>query len=171
MAGSVNKAILVGNVGKDPEMRTTQAGKQIANFTLATSESWTDKASGERKERTEWHRVVVFNDGLTSVVDRYVKKGSKVYVEGALRTRKWTDQAGVEKYTTEICLEAFGGTLTLLSSPEGARTGSAASSSAAPADGSWGGRKADRGAVKQTQASRDDARYGDGGDLDDETPF
>ncbi len=114
MAGSVNKVILVGNVGKDPEIRRTQDGRPIANLSLATSESWRDKNSGERKEKTEWHRVVVFNEGLCKVVEQYVKKGSKLYVEGALQTRKWTDQAGVEKYSTEIVLQGFNSVLTML---------------------------------------------------------
>ena len=116
MAGSVNKVILVGNIGRDPEVRHTQDGKQIVNLSLATSESWKDRNSGERKERTEWHRVVIFNDGLGKVAAQYVKKGSKVYIEGALQTRKWTDKDGAEKYTTEIVLSAFRGELQLLDS-------------------------------------------------------
>jgi single-strand DNA-binding protein len=114
MAGSVNKVILVGNVGKDPEIRSTQTGMKIANITLATSESWKDKASGERKERTEWHRISVMNDGLSGVVERFVHKGSKIYVEGQLQTRKWTDKDGNDKYSTEVVLGAFNGTLVLL---------------------------------------------------------
>ena len=111
MAGSVNKVILVGNVGNDPEIRTFGNGGKVANFSLATSENWRDKQSGERKEKTEWHRVAVFNDGLVGVIERYVKKGSKLYVEGKLQTRKWTDNSGQEKYTTEIVLQGYGGTL------------------------------------------------------------
>ncbi len=114
MAGSVNKVILIGNVGKDPEIRSMQSGGKIANLTLATSETWNDKASGERKEKTEWHRVVVFNDRLVDVVERYVKKGEKLYVEGALQTRKWTDQSGQEKFTTEIVVDRFRGEINLL---------------------------------------------------------
>jgi single-strand DNA-binding protein len=114
MAGSINKVILIGNVGKDPEIRNMQNGGKIANLTLATSETWNDKASGERKEKTEWHRVVVFNDRLVDVVERFVKKGEKIYVEGALQTRKWTDQSGQEKYTTEIVVDRFRGEITLL---------------------------------------------------------
>src|SRR6266478_1928253 len=102
MAGSVNKVILIGNLGRDPEIRSTQNGTRIANLSLATSESWRDKNSGERKERTEWHRVVIFDDKLVEVVEKYLKKGAKIYVEGALQTRKWTDQSGAEKYSTEI---------------------------------------------------------------------
>lgn len=114
MSGSVNKVIIIGNVGKDPEIRRTQDGKPIANLTVATSETWKDKNSGERKEKTEWHRVVIFNEGLCKVVEQYVKKGAKLYIEGALQTRKWTDQAGVEKYSTEVVLQGFGSTLTML---------------------------------------------------------
>jgi single-strand DNA-binding protein len=114
MAGSVNKVIIIGNLGKDPEIRRTQDGKPIANLTVATSESWRDKSSGERKEKTEWHRVVIFSEPLCKVAEQYLKKGAKVYIEGALQTRKWTDQAGVEKYSTEIVLQGFSGTLTML---------------------------------------------------------
>ena len=113
MAGSVNKVILVGNVGNDPEIRTFGNGGKVANFSLATSENWRDKQSGERKEKTEWHRVAVFNDGLVGVIERYVKKGSKLYVEGKLQTRKWTDNSGQEKYTTEIVLQGYNSTLTI----------------------------------------------------------
>lgn len=121
MAGSVNKVILVGNVGADPEIRTTQDGKRIANIRLATSESWRDK-QGEKHERTEWHRVVIFNDGLAKVVEGYVSKGSKLYIEGQLQTRKWTDKEGHERYSTEVVLQGFGGTLTLLDAPSGAKS-------------------------------------------------
>ena len=116
MAGSVNKVILVGNLGQDPEIRSTQDGRQIANFSIATSDSWKDKNTGERREKTEWHRVVVFNEGLVKVIQNYVKKGSKLYIEGALQTRKWTDQSGTEKYTTEVVLQGFNGNLTMLDS-------------------------------------------------------
>ena len=114
MAGSVNKVILVGNLGKDPEIRTLNSGDRVANLTVATSETWRDKASGERKEKTEWHRVVIFNDNLAKVAESYLKKGAKVYIEGSLQTRKWTDNAGVEKYSTEIVLQKFRGELTML---------------------------------------------------------
>ena len=122
MAGSVNKVILVGNLGRDPEIRTTQDGKEIANITLATSESWRDRNTGERREKTEWHRIVVFNDGLIGVIKNYLHKGSKIYVEGALQTRKWTDQSGVEKYSTEVVLQGFGSTLTMLDARNSAGT-------------------------------------------------
>lgn len=121
MAGSVNKAIIIGNVGRDPEVRSTQDGREIATLTIATSESWKDKNSGEKKEKTEWHKVVVFNEGLVKLIKNYVKKGSKLYVEGALHTRKWTDKDGVERYTTEIVLQGFGGSITMLSSANGSR--------------------------------------------------
>jgi single-strand DNA-binding protein len=157
MAGSVNKVILVGNLGKDPEIRRTQDGRPIANLSIATSETWRDKNTGERKEKTEWHRVVVFNEGLCKVVEQYLKKGSKVYVEGALQTRKWTDQSGVEKYSTEVVLQGFNSTLTMLDGRGGGGGGSFGSddmggsdfgsSSPAPrrvaAAGAGGGRNAD----------------------------
>jgi single-strand DNA-binding protein len=114
MAGSVNKVILIGNLGRDPEIRSTQDGMRIANLSVATSESWRDKASGERKERTEWHRVVVFNDKLVEIIEKYLKKGAKVYLEGALQTRKWTDNSGQERYTTEVVLQRYRGELTML---------------------------------------------------------
>lgn len=116
MAGSVNKVILVGNVGNDPEIRNMQSGDRVCNLSLATSESWTDKATGERQERTQWHRVVIFNQGILGIAERFVKKGSKIYIEGQLETRKWTDQSGVEKYSTEVVLRPYRGELTLLDS-------------------------------------------------------
>src|SRR3954471_5031369 len=119
MAGSVNKVILVGNLGKDPEVRRLGSGDPVVNLRIATSESWKDKASGERKEKTEWHQVVIFNENLARVAEQYLKKGSKVYIEGQLQTRKWTDQSGVEKYSTEIVLQRFRGELTILDSRGG----------------------------------------------------
>jgi single-strand DNA-binding protein len=151
MAGSVNKVILVGNLGKDPEVRISQTGDKIVSFTLATGESWTDRASGERKERTEWHRVVIFNESIANVAEKYLKKGAKVYVEGQLQTRKWTDQASVERYSTEIVLARFRGEITMLSSGNAnTRPGGNAAG-----EGSTGGGNLPRGA----------------GDLDDEIPF
>lgn len=117
MAGSVNKVILIGNMGADPEIRRTQDGKPIANLRIATSESWRDKATGERKEKTEWHRVTVFNEGLCKVIEQYVTKGSKLYIEGALQTRKWQDKDGQDKYSTEVVLNGYGGVLTMLDKP------------------------------------------------------
>jgi single-strand DNA-binding protein len=119
MAGSVNKVILVGNLGRDPEVRRLNSGEPVVNLRLATSESWKDKASGERKEKTEWHSVVIFNENLARVAEQYLKKGSKVYVEGQLQTRKWQDQSGQEKYTTEVVLQRFRGELTILDSRGG----------------------------------------------------
>jgi single-strand DNA-binding protein len=166
MAGSVNKVILIGNLGKDPEVRSSQDGTKIVNFSLATSETWNDKASGERKERTEWHRVVVFNERIADVVEKYVRKGSKVYVEGSLQTRKWTDQSGQDKYTTEVVIGRFRGELTMLDSRgEGAGAGDAprerapARSSAPP-----------RSSGEAASGPSWDAPKG-GSDLDDEIPF
>lgn len=149
MAGSVNKVILVGNVGKDPEIRSFQNGGRVASFSVATSENWKDKATGEKKERTEWHRISVMNDNLVSVVENYVKKGAKVYIEGQLETRKWTDQSGAEKYSTEIVLRPYRGELTLLDS-RGSGGGSSSSGSESieyGADqGGFGGGNASSGA-------------------------
>jgi len=123
MAGSVNKVILVGNLGRDPEIRSMQDGNRVANLAVATSESWRDRVSGERKERTEWHRVVIFNERLAEIAEKYLRKGSKVYLEGALQTRKWTDQGGQERYTTEIVLNRFRGELTMLDGAGGRGAG------------------------------------------------
>lgn len=119
MAGSVNKVILVGNVGKDPETRSMQSGDKVLSFSLATSESWRDKQSGERREKTEWHNVVIFNEGLIKVAEQYVRKGSKIYIEGQLQTRKWQDQQGADRYTTEIVLQRYRGEMTLLDGRQG----------------------------------------------------
>lgn len=123
MASSLNKVILIGNVGRDPEVRTTQDGREVASFSIATSESWKDKMSGDRKERTEWHRIVIFSQPLVNIVKSYIKKGSKLYVEGSLHTRKWNDQAGVEKTTTEIVLQSYQGTLVMLDNRQGGGAG------------------------------------------------
>src|SRR5262252_7897540 len=123
MAGSVNKVILVGNLGKDPEIRRTQDGRPVANLSVATSETWRDKATGERRERTEWHRVVIFSEGLCRIAEQYLKKGSKVYLEGQLQTRKWTDQQGQERYSTEVVLQNFNGVLTMLDGRGGGGAG------------------------------------------------
>jgi single-strand DNA-binding protein len=121
VAGSVNKVILVGNLGRDPEIRSMQDGGRVANLSLATSETWRDKTSGERRERTEWHRVVIFNEHLLGVAEKYLHKGSKIYLEGQLQTRKWTDQQGQERYSTEVVLQRFRGELTMLDSRAGGR--------------------------------------------------
>ena len=156
MAGSVNKVILVGNLGADPEVRRTQEGSPIVHLRLATSESWRDKASGERKERTEWHRVVIFNENLAKVAEQYLKKGAKVYIEGQIQTRKWQDQSGQDKYTTEVIVPRFRGELTMLDSRGGGRGGDAGG--APPDDMGGGGRTAGAGG-------------GTAPDLDDEIPF
>lgn len=154
MAGSVNKVIIIGNLGRDPEIRTTQSGTKVANLSIATSESWKDKTSGERKEKSEWHRVVIFNDRLVDVAEKYLKKGAKVYLEGALQTRKWTDQSGVEKYSTEICLQKYRGELTMLDGRNG------------------GGRDEDENQDSGGDRKAGGAGYGSGGaDLDDDIPF
>src|SRR3982074_3950911 len=124
MAGSVNKVIHVGNLGKDPEVRRVQKGNPVVSMSVATSDSWRDKATGERKEKTEWHRVVIFSEPLCKVAEQYLKKGAKVYIEGALQTRKWTDASGVEKYSTEVVLQGFNSTLTMLDGRSGGGGGS-----------------------------------------------
>lgn len=163
MAGSVNKVILVGNLGRDPEVRTMQSGGRVCNLSLATSESWKDRNSGERKERTEWHRVVVFNDALVGVCERFLKKGSKIYIEGQLETRKWQDQSGQEKYSTEVVLRPFRGELTMLDGRgEGGGGGSYDSGPDYSSGGGRSGGSYDR-----------DRSPGPGpmNDLDDEIPF
>ena len=185
MAGSVNKVILIGNLGKDPEVRTTQSGSKIVNLTVATSESWSDRASGERKERTEWHRVVIFNERLADVAERFLRKGRKVYLEGALETRKWTDQSGVEKYTTEVVLKNFRGELVLIDSNRGGEEGDSGHGGGSESSGG-GGYNRDRApaAARAPAGAGGGARGGSGapsgapswdapkgGDLDDEIPF
>ncbi len=149
MSGSINKVILVGNVGKDPEVRSTQDGREIASFTLATSEAWKDKITGEKKDKTEWHRITVFSEGLVKVVKNYIKKGSKLYVEGSLQTRKWVDNAGIEKYSTDIVLQGFNGTITMLDSKNSASSDSFTRDS--------------------SPVSNNEANYNS--DIDDEIPF
>ena len=165
MAGSVNKVIIVGNLGRDPEVRTFQNGGKVVNLNIATSESWRDKASGERKERTEWHRVSILNENLAKIAEQYLKKGSKVYIEGQLETRKWQDQAGVEKYSTEVVLRPFRGELTLL---DGREAGSGGGSGTYMADQS-GGR--DSGRDGGYDAGPSSGAGGRSSDMDDEIPF
>ncbi|MBU4434619.1 MAG: single-stranded DNA-binding protein [Alphaproteobacteria bacterium] len=166
MAGSVNKVILVGNLGADPEIRSLSSGDRVANLRLATSETWRDRTSGERKEKTEWHRVVIFNDNLVKVAEQYLRKGSTVYIEGAIQTRKWTDNTGAEKYSTEIVLQKFRGELTML----GGR-GDGAGASAGGDDGysSGGGGGGFGGGAPRGQPSG--PRESFSADLDDEIPF
>ncbi len=183
MAGSVNKVILVGNLGKDPEIRHTQDGRKIANLRVATSESWRDKNSGERREKTEWHSVVIFNDGLCNVAERYLKKGSKVYIEGQLQTRKWQDQQGQDRYSTEVVLQGFGGALTMLDGAPGAGGGRASASmqeggqAEYAADNGFSGGY-DQGYSSTPEPKRGGRGGGSGGgkggfdkSLDDEIPF
>jgi single-strand DNA-binding protein len=145
MAGSVNKVILIGNLGKDPEIRSMQSGDKVASFSIATSENWKDKTTGEKKEKTEWHRISCFNQGLVKVIESYVKKGSKVYIEGQLETRKWTDKDGQEKYSTEVVLRPFRGELTMLDSKGGGsfKDSGANDYSAGPAKAASGGGRTD----------------------------
>ncbi len=169
MAGSVNKVILIGNLGRDPEVRSMQNGGKVANISIATSETWRDKASGERKEKTEWHRVVIFGN-LAEIAEKYLKKGSKVYVSGSLQTRKWTDQSGAEKYTTEVVLQGFGGELTMLDGKGGG-------------GGGGGGGMGDEGGGGWDSGGYDDAPKSGGGSkgkssggggrdpMDDDIPF
>jgi len=173
MAGSVNKVILVGNLGRDPEIRSTQDGTRIANLNLATSESWRDRNSGERKERTEWHRVVIFNENLVGIAEKYLRKGSKIYVEGALQTRKWTDNAGVEKYSTEVVLQRFRGELTMLDGAGGARDGGRAGAGGAMEGGYDEGDPGDFGSAPRAAAAPMGGGRGRAAnaDLDDEIPF
>jgi len=159
MAGSVNKVILVGNLGADPEVRHTQDGRPIVNLRVATSESWRDRNSGERRERTEWHRVVIFSEGLAKIAEQYLKKGSKVYLEGQLQTRKWQDQSGQDRYSTEVVLQGFNSTLTMLDG-RGGEGGSMG------AGGGMGGGQS-RPAAAAAGGGGDDF----GGDFDDEVPF
>ena len=165
MAGSVNKVILVGNLGADPEIRRTQDGRPIANLSIATSESWRDKNSGERKEKTEWHRVVIFNEGLCKVAEQYLKKGAKVYIEGALQTRKWQDKDGKDKYSTEVVLQGFNSTLTMLDGRSGGGGGSFASDEGGGGSFGSGGGSSQRRSVP--------ASGGGGGrdDMNDDIPF
>jgi single-strand DNA-binding protein len=165
MAGSVNKVILVGNLGKDPEIRRTQDGRPIANLSIATSETWRDKNSGERKEKTEWHRVVIFNEGLCKVAEQYLKKGAKVYIEGALQTRKWTDQSGVEKYSTEVVLQGFNSTLTML---DGRGGGGGGGSYGDEPGGDFGSSGPISSAPRRPVAASGGGRNND---MDDDIPF
>jgi single-strand DNA-binding protein len=162
MAGSVNKVILVGNLGRDPEIRRTQDGRPIANISVATSENWRDKATGERREKTEWHRVVIFNEGLCKIAEQYLKKGMKVYLEGQLQTRKYTDKDGVEKYSTEVVLQGFNSQLTMLD-----RAGGGGDDFGSDAGSSEFGSSGPSRARQPATASAG----GKGGGLDDDIPF
>jgi single-strand DNA-binding protein len=169
MAGSVNKVILIGNLGADPEIRRTQDGRPVANLRLATSESWRDKATGERKEKTEWHRVVIFNENLCRIAEQYLKKGSKVFIEGQLQTRKWQDQAGQDRYSTEVVLQGFRGELTLLDRAGGA--GGAGGSGGDLGSDDAGGEFGSAGPTRKVAAAAGAGARGSRGDMDDEIPF
>lgn len=185
MAGSVNKVILIGNLGADPEIKSFQNGGKIANIRIATSEQWKDRMTGERKERTEWHNVVINGDGLVGVVERYLKKGSKVYIEGSLRTRKWQDRDGNDKYTTEIVIAGMGGTLTMLDGAPGgggggSRGGDSWSQGGGGSSGGWdqgGGSSGGSSGGGWNQGGGGSSGGGGGGrapfddDLDDDVPF
>jgi single-strand DNA-binding protein len=162
MAGSVNKVILVGNLGRDPEIRYTQDNKKIANLNVATSDSWKDKNTGERREKTEWHRVVIFSEGLANIAEKYLRKGSKVYLEGQLQTRKWQDKDGIDRYTTEVVLQGFSANLTMLDGREGG------------GGGDFGGESGGGGGYDEGPSSNNGSGGSGpapGADLDDEIPF
>lgn len=179
MAGSVNKVILIGNLGKDPEIKSFQNGGKIANFSIATSEQWKDKMSGERKERTEWHNITISGDGLVGVVERYLKKGSKVYIEGSLRTRKWQDRDGNDRYTTEVVVAGMNGALTMLDGPPGGGGGARAGGNDGwSSGGNGGGNGGDSGGGWNQGGGGSSSGGGSGGsrapfddDLDDDVPF
>jgi single-strand DNA-binding protein len=185
MAGSVNKVIIVGNLGRDPESRSFQNGGKVVNLRIATSESWKDKNSGERKEKTEWHSVAIFNEGLANVAERYLRKGSKVYIEGALQTRKWQDKDGQDKYSTEIVLQGFNSVLTMLDGPQGGGGGGGSVGSGrdewggggggddafAGQSGRGGGGNFNSGGQRSNAARGKDFGGGFADDLDDDVPF
>ena len=173
MAGSLNKVMLIGNLGADPEVKSFQNGGRIANLRIATSENWKDKTTGERKERTEWHTVVLQSDGLVGVAERYLRKGSKVYIEGHLRTRKWQDASGNDRYSTEVSVGGIGGVMTML---DGAKDGSGGGGGGAKSGGDWGGggSSGSSGGGSSGSSSGGGSRGGGGGfadDLDDDIPF
>jgi len=169
MAGSVNKVILVGNLGADPEIRRTQDGRPVANLRVATSESWKDKTTGERREKTEWHRIVIFNENLCRIAEQYLKKGSKVFIEGQLQTRKWQDQSGQDRYSTEVVLQGFRGELTLLDRAGAAGAGGAGGGEFGAEEG--GGEFGSSGPTRKVAAAAGAGARSPRGDMDDEIPF
>ncbi|MEP0259470.1 single-stranded DNA-binding protein [Sulfitobacter sp.] len=180
MAGSVNKVILIGNLGRDPEVRSFQNGGKVCNLRIATSETWKDRNTGERREKTEWHSVAIFQEGLVRIAEQYLKKGSKVYIEGQLQTRKWQDQSGADRYSTEVVLQGFGGTLTMLDGPGGAGSGGGGGGGGGyggGGGGGYGGGGNDYGGGYDSGPSSSGGSGGGGGggggsrDLDDEIPF
>lgn len=171
MAGSVNKVIIIGNLGRDPEVRSFQNGGKVVNFSVATSETWRDKASGERKERTEWHRISILNEPLAKIAEQYLKKGSKVYIEGQLETRKWTDQSGAEKYTTEVVLRPYRGELTLLDGREGGGAGGGGYEERGGYDDAGYGRAGGASSAMGGGGMGGGMGGGARADMDDEIPF
>lgn len=168
MSGSVNRVILVGNLGRDPESRSFSNGGKVVNLRVATSESWKDKQTGEKKERVEWHSVAIFNEGLANVAERFLRKGSKVYIEGQLQTRKWQDQSGADKYSTEIVLQGFNSVLTMLDGPSGDQGGDDRQQSSDRGNGGGGGSRG-RSGSSSNQGGGFGGGFGD--DLDDDVPF
>lgn len=174
MAGSLNKVMLIGNLGADPEIRSFQNGGKVANLRIATSETWKDRNTGERQERTEWHTVAIFSEGLVNVVERFLKKGSKVYIEGKLQTRKWQDQNGQDRYSTEIVLRGFDGTLTMLDGPQGGSGGGGGGQRGGGYGGGGGSSGGDQGGWNQGGGGSSGGGSGGGSnydDLDDDIPF
>ena len=172
MAGSVNKVIIVGNLGRDPEVRTFQNGGKVCNLRIATSENWKDKSTGERRERTEWHSVAIFQEGLVRVAEQYLRKGSKVYIEGQLQTRKWQDQSGNDRYSTEVVLQGFGGTLVMLDGRDGGSGGGGGGGYSDDRSGGYGGGQ--QGGGQQGGDQQGGGNFGGqapAGDIDDEIPF
>ena len=169
MAGSLNKVMLIGNLGADPEIRSFQNGGKVANLRIATSETWKDRQTGERKEKTEWHTVAIFSEGLVGVVERYLKKGSKVFVEGKLQTRKWQDQSGNDRYSTEVVIQGLGGTLTMLDGPQGGGAGGGgARSGGGDQGGGWNQGSGSSGGSGGASGGGSGGGYDD---LDDDIPF
>jgi single-strand DNA-binding protein len=169
MAGSLNKVTLIGNLGADPEIKSFQNGGKVANLRIATSENWKDRNTGERQERTEWHSVAIFNEGLIGVVERYLRKGSKVYIEGSLQTRKWQDQSGNDRYSTEVVLRGFNGTLLMLDGPGGGSGGGGGGRSGGGQSGGWDDRGSGGGSSGGGGGGAPAGGFGD--DLDDDIPF
>ncbi|WP_394196941.1 single-stranded DNA-binding protein [Litoreibacter albidus] len=172
MAGSVNKVILIGNLGRDPEVRNFQNGGKVCNLRIATSETWKDKNTGERREKTEWHSVAIFQEGLVRIAEQYLRKGSKVYIEGALQTRKWQDQSGADRYSTEVVLQGFGGTLTMLDGPNGGGSGGGGAGGGNYGGGGGGGYGGDpMGGGYDSGPSGGGGQSSPSSDIDDEIPF
>ena len=171
MAGSVNKVILIGNLGRDPEIRSFPNGGKVANLRIATSEQWKDRQTGERREKTEWHSVAIFSEGLVNVVERFLKKGSKVYIEGQLETRKWQDQSGADRYSTEVVLRGFGGTLQMLDGRDGGGSGGGGGGGGGYDQGGYGGGSGGYGDSGPSQGSGGSGGGGGRADYDDEIPF